>query len=97
MPNSLAEELVTDHIGAQAYVDFLLGRLQKCKTIQEARSSGNGITPETDLYRNFTFGRINPRIYKEKFIGRKVEESDIDAKRYELEAHASSFVLTVNF
>lgn len=90
MPNSLAEELVTDHIGAQAYVDFLLGRLQKCKTIQEARSSGNGITPETDLYRNFTFGRINPRIYKEKFIGRKVEESDIDAKRYELEAHASS-------
>ncbi len=90
MPNSLAEELVTDHLGAQAYVDFLLGRLQKCKTIQEARSSGNGITPDTDLYRNFTFGRINPRIYKEKFIGRKVEEADINAKRYELEAHASS-------
>lgn len=89
MPNSLAEEIMTDHVGARAYVDFLLGRLQKCNTIQEARNSGNGITPDTDLYRNFTFGRINPRNYAQKFIGRKVEEGEVNAKKAELAAHGN--------
>lgn len=88
-PNSLAEEIMTDHHGARAYVDFLLGRLQKCNTIQEARNSGNGITPETDLYRNFTFGRINPRNYAQKFIGRQVEEGEVNAKKAELAAHCA--------
>ena len=88
MNNSLAEEIITDHLGARAYIDFLIGRLQKCQTIQEARNSGNGITPETDLYRNFTFGRINPRLYSQKYIGRQIEEAEINAKRAELVAHA---------
>lgn len=90
MPNSVAEEILTDHIGARAYADFLLGRLQKCNTIQEARNSGNGITPDTDLYRNFTFGRINPRLYQQKYIGRRVEEADVNAKKAELAAHAET-------
>ncbi|HZJ89407.1 MAG TPA: SbcC/MukB-like Walker B domain-containing protein [Bacilli bacterium] len=84
---TLAEEIVTDHLGASAYVNFLLGRLKKCNTPEEARNSGNGITPETDLYRNFTFGRINPRIYERKFIGREVAEADINVKQQEITRH----------
>ncbi len=86
---SLAEEIVTDHYGAEAYTNLLLGRLKKCSTPEEARASGNGITPETDLYRNFTFGRINPRTYERKFIGRQVGEADINAKKAEISAHRS--------
>lgn len=86
-PGTLAEEIKTDHLGATAYANFLLGRLKKCATPDEARNSGNGITPETDLYRNFTFGRINPRLYERKFIGREVGEEDINIKKEEIATH----------
>ncbi|MGI6644382.1 MAG: ATP-binding protein [Bacilli bacterium] len=82
--NSLAEEIITDHLGAEAYTNFLIGTLQKCETIEQARNSGNGITPACDLYRNFSFGKINPRFYREAFIGRAVEEAQINEKRLEI-------------
>ena len=81
---SLATEIITDHPGALAYSNFLIGRLMKCNTIQEARNSGNGITAECDLYRNFAFGKINPRLYTPAYIGRQVSEEQISAKRYEI-------------
>ncbi len=84
--HSLAEELVTDHLGAQAYVNFLVGRLQKCKTPQEARNSGNGITPECDIYRSFSMGRLNPRSYTPAFFGREVEIATVNAKKAEIAA-----------
>ncbi len=83
--NSLAEEIITDHLGAEAYTNFLIGRLQKCATIEEARASGNGITADCDLYRNFSFGKLNPRLYTPSFIGRAVEEAQINQKRLEIE------------
>ncbi len=82
--NSLAEEIVTDHEGAQAYVNFLIGRLKKCKTPTEARNSGNGITPDTDIYRNFTMGRLHPNSYKIHFIGRRVSEEQMALKQQEI-------------
>lgn len=81
---SLANEIITDHPGAQAYTNFLIGRLMKCNTVQEARNSGNGITAECDLYRNFAFGKINPRLYSPAYIGRQIGEEQIAAKRYEI-------------
>ena len=82
--NSLAEEIVTEHEGAQAYVNFLIGRLKKCKTPQEARNSGNGITPETDLYRNFALGRLHPNTYKVHYIGRNISEEQVALKRQDI-------------
>ena len=70
--DSLAEEIITDHEGARAYANFLIGRLIKCDTPEEARASGNGITAECDLYRNFVMSRMNPRLYEKSFISRKV-------------------------
>lgn len=82
--NSLAEEIITDHIGAEAYVNFLVGRLQKCNTPQEARNSGNGITADCDIYRNFSLGKLNPRLYTPHFFGREVEQAVINEKKAEL-------------
>jgi len=82
--NSLAEEIVTEHEGAQAYINFLIGRLKKCKTPQEARNSGNGITPETDLYRNFALGRLHPNTYKVHYIGRNISEEQVALKRQDI-------------
>lgn len=81
---SLAEEIETDHSGAKAYISFLIGRLKKCQTPVEARSSGNGITPDTDIYRNFTMGRLHPNSYRRHVIGRQSTASQIEAQRQEM-------------
>lgn len=80
-PNSLAEEVITDHRGAQAYANYLIGRLMKCHNVNDLRNSGNGITPQGEVYRNFALSYINPRIYQEHFIGRKVEAREILLKQ----------------
>ncbi len=82
--NSLAEEIATDHVGAEAYANFLVGRLQKCKTPQEARNSGNGITAECDIYRSFSLGKLHPRLYTPSFFGREVEQAVINQKKQEI-------------
>lgn len=86
---SLAEEVITDHEGARGYANFLIGRLQKCKTVEEARNSGNGITAHCDLYRNFALSTINPRFYTPAYIGRKIGQDQIVAKHQEVEKNAA--------
>lgn len=84
-PESLAEEIVTDHEGARAYTNFLIGRLHKSDTVNEARESGNGITKNCDLYRNFALSKINPRLYQSSYIGRRIDERFIKEKNIELQ------------
>ena len=84
---SLAEEIITDHEGARAYTDFLLGRVHKSKDPREARESGNGITMECDLYRNFAMSRLNPRTYASSYIGRNLDSRFMDEKARQLEAN----------
>ena len=79
-PNSLAEEILTSHEGARAYSNFLIGRLHKSSSIEECRNSGNGITKDVDLYRNFSLTRLNPRLYQFSFIGRTIDERFIKEK-----------------
>ncbi|MFA7111602.1 MAG: SbcC/MukB-like Walker B domain-containing protein, partial [Bacilli bacterium] len=81
---SLADEIVTQHAGARAYTNFLVGRLYKANTIEDARNSGNGITKECDLYRNFAMSRINPRLYQTSFIGATLDERFYEEKSNEL-------------
>ncbi len=87
---SLATEIITDHDGARAYTNFLIGRLHKSATIEEARDSGNGITKECDVYRNFAFNRINPRIYQNSYIGRKLDARFLKEKSTELNSNLTN-------
>ena len=88
--DSLASEIITDHEGARAYTNFLIGRLHKSSNIEEARNSGNGITKECDVYRNFAFNKINPRIYQNSFIGRKLDARFLKEKSSELNSNLSN-------
>lgn len=87
---SLAEEIVTEHEGARSYTNFLIGRLYKAENEAEARESGNGITRECDLYRNFTLSRINPRLYQESYIGKDLGERFLKEKRDQMEKNIST-------
>lgn len=84
---SLADEIITDYDGARAYTNYLIGRLYKANSIEEARNSGNGITKSCDLYRNYALQQINPRLYQESFIGRTLDERFLEEKGKELQSN----------
>lgn len=70
MKKSLAEEVETNLDYARAYVDFLLGAVIKCETIEELRENKSGITADCVLYQGYKLQHINPRNYTEHaYIG----------------------------
>ena len=87
---SLADEIITDHEGARAYTNFLIGRLYKANSIEEARNSGNGITKDCDLYRNYALSQINPRLYQESYIGRTLDQRFLEEKGNELRSNSAN-------
>ncbi len=79
--NSLASEVETEHPAARAFVDLLLGRYQKCDTLEDLRHHRTAVTRECFVRRNFTSSHLNPRFYRRWFIGdraipRQIEEHE---------------------
>lgn len=67
---SLAEEVTTFSDYVRAYVDFLLGNVEKCDNREELRKSKVGVTPDCLLYRGFRLQNMNPDSYtKQAAIG----------------------------
>ncbi len=60
---SLAEEVEAGSDYAQAYVNFLLGRVMKCETVDELRKYRIGITKTCVSYHNYRIQHINPSLY----------------------------------
>ena len=63
---ALAEEVKAGTDYAQAYTDFLLGRVIKCRDIDELRQQTVGITPGCMLYKSYKLQHINPENYTER-------------------------------
>ena len=73
--NSLAEEIDTDVDYARAYVDYLMGNVIKCGSIDELRKNKRGITSDCLLYQGYKIQHINPRNYTEQsYIGQSAIE-----------------------
>ncbi len=60
---SLAEEVEARSDYAQAYVNFLLGRVMKCRDVDELRNHRIGITKSCVSYHNYRIQHINPTLY----------------------------------
>lgn len=52
-PDSCASLIDADSDEARAYADYLLGRIRKCSTFEEARASRSGLLSNCTGYRNF--------------------------------------------
>ena len=81
--NSLANEVesTTDYI--KAYVNYLMGNVKKCSSIEELRENKSGITKDCILYQGYKIQHINPRNYTDHaYIGR----SAIDMRLSQLES-----------
>ena len=60
---SLAEEVRAKEPYVQAYIDFFLGNVMKCETVEELRGRRIGITPDCVLYQSFRLQHIKPENY----------------------------------
>lgn len=68
----LSDLISTNHEGARAYTDYLLGRTRQCSTFQEARDSGNGLLSDCTGYRGFATWYLNKDHARIFFLGTKV-------------------------
>lgn len=82
--NSLATEVVTKNELARSYIDYLLGRVIKCETVQELRKNKIAITPDCMLYQGYVIRKINPNFYKYPIIGKEALERQKQIKQKEL-------------
>lgn len=85
MPGSLAEEVVSDNIYAQAYVARLLGRVMKCENEHEMKRFSLAITPTCMTYRNHTARQIPFEAYELPFIGKDAIPAQIQLKQRRLD------------
>lgn len=67
---SLAEELIVKEPYVQAYINFFLGNVMKCGSIEELRKCRIGVTADCMLYHSFRLQHINPENYTRRaYIG----------------------------
>lgn len=70
MENSLANEVITSTDYVRAYIDYLLGHVIKCDTIEELRANKSGITKDCVLYQGYKLQHIDSRNYTDfAYIG----------------------------
>lgn len=83
--HSIATLIDTDDEGARAYSDYLLGRIRKCKTFEEARRSGSGLLSDCTGYRGFATWYLNKNNARVFFLGREVNSQTkaLSAKDYQ--------------
>ena len=70
--NALAEEVEAKEPYVRAFVDFLLGNVIKCASVDELRQCKIGVTADCLLYQSYQLRRLNPDNYKKHvYIGEK--------------------------
>ncbi|MBR6771264.1 MAG: chromosome segregation protein SMC [Lachnospiraceae bacterium] len=71
LDGALSEEVKTDKPYVKAYIDFLLGRVVKCKSMEELKSCKIGITSDCVLYHSYRLQHMNPASYtRYAYIGK---------------------------
>lgn len=70
--DSIAKLITTKDEGARAYTDYLLGRIKKCYSFEEARQSGSGLLADGTGYRGFATWYLNRAYGRIFYIGTQV-------------------------
>lgn len=69
--NALAEEVEAKEPYVRAFVDFLLGNVIKCASVDELRQCKIGVTADCLLYQSYQLRRLNPTIIRSMYISVK--------------------------
>ena len=84
LSGSLAEKLETKNDLARSYVDYLLGRVICCDTVEQLRSYKTAITAEGMLYQGYVARALRKERMEDAFIGRRAVQLRIDRLEKEL-------------
>ena len=82
---SLAYVVKSENRYARAYAGYILGRVMRCDTASELGNYAVSITPECMLYQGYVVRHINPKHYKNPFIGQNAYRVQIQNVRKEIE------------
>lgn len=68
--NGLAKEVKAKEAYVQDYIDFFLGNVEKCDSVEQLRDCKIGVTPDCVLYHSFRLQHMNPDQYTRRaYIG----------------------------
>lgn len=81
---SLAEEIETDDSDVKVFLDYTLGRVQKCESVGELRRFRTSVTDEGMLYQNFVVRAMNPERWAKPAIGQGAIQRRLDAVKREI-------------
>ncbi|MDR2648319.1 MAG: hypothetical protein LBB94_01165, partial [Clostridiales bacterium] len=82
---SLAEELETSDADVRLFLDYTLGRVQKCENVLGLRRYRTSITNDGVLYQNFVVRAMNPERWAKPAIGQGAIQKRLDAVKSEIE------------
>ncbi len=71
LDHALSEEVETGRDYVQAYINFQLGKVVKCETVDQLRNCRIGITKDCVMYHSYRIQHINPANYTTRaYIGK---------------------------
>ena len=87
LENALAGEVTASRSYIRSYINFQLGRVVKCETVEELRRCRIGITADCVLYHSYRIQHINPNNYtRMAYIGKSSVKRRMKLLREQLEA-----------
>jgi len=82
---TLAYVVKSENRYAKAYANYILGRVYRCDTVQELENYDIAITDDCMLYQGYVVKHLNPKVYKNPYIGQEAYRTQIINTRKELE------------
>ena len=82
---SLASFVTTVHDGANVFINYVLGNVMACESVDDLRSHSTGITDSGMLYQNYVIRQINPERWRIPYIGRNSIRQQLEIAKANLE------------
>lgn len=83
-PGSLAEEIQTSDPAVRVFLNYALGWVHKCESVNELRRFHTSITDDGMLYQNYVVRAMNPERWAKPAIGQSAIRRRLDAVKLEL-------------
>lgn len=83
-PNSLASKLTIDYKYARLYVNMLYNNVVCCENIHDLKNHNRSVTKSGMTYQNYTARQLNPKFYKNPFLGQKATTQQLDLVEVEI-------------
>lgn len=93
---SLAEVISSDHSGAKAYADFLMGDTMRCESERELRKYSRAITTTCMVYQNHAARQTPFHVFDTWFIGKRGTARLIERTEAEINALFEKFKTTAD-